>query len=98
MSGSVYIGDEVSAAGFRLTGIQVHVPQADNLMKLIRTACEQASLVLISAASARDIPANELNALLAGSAPAVVIVPDVHGHIPMPDLVLRARKQLGMLL
>lgn len=97
MSLPVYIGDEVSAAGFRLAGLQVRVPEADELMATLRRAAEDSPLMLISARIAQQLPAEELNELLAGVSPAVVIVPDVLGQAPMPDLATRLRRQLGVL-
>jgi vacuolar-type H+-ATPase subunit F/Vma7 len=97
MSIPVYIGDEVSAAGFRLAGLQVVTPMPDDVLPAIRRACEQAPLVLISAATARLLEAAELDKLLASISPPVSVVPDVHGAAPMQDLSLRLRKQLGVL-
>ena len=97
MSIPVYIGDEVSAAGFRLAGLQVFTPLPDDVMPAIRRACEQAPLVLLSAATAQLLDETELDELLAGIQPPVTIVPDVRGSAPMQDLSLRLKKQLGVL-
>ncbi len=97
MSLPVYIGDEVSAAGYRLAGLEVHVPRRDELLALIRSACERAPLVLIGAATARDIAQAELDRLLAAVTPPVVIVPDVRDRVALPDLATRLRRQLGVL-
>lgn len=97
MSLPVYIGDEVSAAGFRLAGLQVLSPQPDDILAAVRRACEQAPLVLISAQTAQQLEATALDELLAGMLPPVAIVPDVHGTVAMPDLATRLRKQLGVL-
>ena len=97
MSVPVYIGDEVSAAGFRLAGLQVFSPPPGDILSTVRRACEQAPLVLLSAAAARQLDAAELDELLAGIMPPVAVVPDVHGSAPMQDLALRLRKQLGVL-
>jgi vacuolar-type H+-ATPase subunit F/Vma7 len=97
MSLPVYIGDEVSAAGFRLAGLQVITPQPGEIPAAVKLACEQAPLVLISAATAQYLDATALDELLAGMTPPVAIVPDVHGSVPMPDLATRMRKQLGVL-
>ncbi len=97
MSLPVYIGDEVEAAGYRLAGLEVRVPGREQLLPLIRSACEQAPLVLIGAATARDIPPAELDRLLALVTPPVVIVPDVRGRAGLPDLATRLRGQLGVL-
>ena len=69
----------------------------DDVLPAIRRACEQAPLVLISAATARLLEASELDKLLASISPPVSVVPDVHGSAPMQDLSLRLRKQLGVL-
>ena len=66
MSIPAYIGDEVSAAGFRLAGLQVFTPLPDDVMPAIRRACEQAPLVLLSAATAQLLDETELDELLAG--------------------------------
>jgi vacuolar-type H+-ATPase subunit F/Vma7 len=97
LSSPVYIGDEVEAAGYRLAGLEVRVPGRDELLAAIRTACETAPLVLIGAATARDIPAAELDRLLARITPPVVIVPDVRRRAGLPDLATRLRGQLGVL-
>jgi vacuolar-type H+-ATPase subunit F/Vma7 len=97
MSVPVYIGDEVSAAGFRLAGMRVLTPLPGQVLASIRRACEQAPLVLISTGTAQHLNAAELDELLAGIAPPVAIVPDVHGSVPMQDLATRLRRQLGVL-
>jgi len=97
MSTPVYIGDEVEAAGYRLAGLEVRVPDRDELLPQIHSACEQAPLVLIGAATARDIPPAELDRLLAQVSPPVVIMPDVRNRVGLPDLATRLRAQLGVL-
>jgi vacuolar-type H+-ATPase subunit F/Vma7 len=97
MSLPVYIGDEIEAAGYRLAGLEVRVPIREELLPLILAACEQAPLVLIGAATARDIPPVELDRLLAQVTPPVVVVPDVRRRAGLPDLATRLRSQLGVL-
>jgi vacuolar-type H+-ATPase subunit F/Vma7 len=97
MSSPIYIGDEVEAAGYRLAGLEVRVPARDELLTQIHSACEQAPLVLIGAATARDIPPPELDRLLARVTPPVVIVPDVRHRAGLPDLATCLRAQLGVL-
>ena len=97
MAQPCYIGDEVSAMAWRLAGLRVQVPRDSETLDTVRRSCGQASLVLISAATARQLPRGELDALLAQVQPAVVIVPDVRGHIALPDLSTQLRRQLGVL-
>jgi vacuolar-type H+-ATPase subunit F/Vma7 len=63
----------------------------------VQWACDHAPLVLISVDIAQRLPAAVLDRLLISVTPCVVIVPDVHNAIPMPDLTTRLRQQLGVL-
>ena len=97
MSLPVFIGDEVSACGYRLAGLRVRVPDRDELARVLAAACEEAPLVLLSAAVARQIPDAQLESLLERFAPPVVVVPDVRGPGDIDDVATRMRRQLGVL-
>jgi vacuolar-type H+-ATPase subunit F/Vma7 len=97
MSVPVFIGDEVSASGYRLAGLRVRVPAADELLAAVTAACDDASLVLLGAGVAQQLPAAQLEQLLASVSPPVVVVPDVRGHSRLADLPTRLRQQLGVL-
>jgi len=92
-----YIGDEVSATAWRLAGLRVCVPKDEELLDVVQRTCDQASLVLVSAALAQRLPVAELDALLARVTPPVIVIPDVRGRTPVPDLAIRVRRQLGVL-
>ena len=93
----VYFGDETSAAGYRLAGIRVYTPAEQALNADLRSARSEASLIMLSARLAQCLPAAELDQLLASSVPPVVVVADVSGAVPLPDLATRLRRELGML-
>jgi len=97
MTVPVYIGDAVSAAGYRLAGLRVHVPETADVRSEIEQAGGAAPLVLLGADIAAQLPVAELDRLLSQVAPAVVVVPDVRGQAALPDLVNRLRQQLGVL-
>lgn len=92
-----FIGDEVSAAGYRLSGVDVQIAARGNVLSLVKQACERASLVLLGDSSARTIPARELDVLLANIDPPVLVVPDVRAVQDVPDIAYRVHNQLGML-
>lgn len=92
----VYLGDEVTAAGYRLAGVQVRMPERDAADAAFGEACAIAPLVLVSAATAMHIDAARLRAALAALQPLVLIVPDAQGAVARPDLAARLRGQLGM--
>lgn len=97
MSVTEFIGDEVSAAGYRLCGIDVHIADRHNALSLIKQACESASLVLIGSSTAQYLQARELDGLMENITPPVLVVPDVAGTQAVPDIATLIRKQLGML-
>lgn len=96
MTTPIYIGDEVSAAGFRLAGLRIRIPEEGDYQQALDWAMDQGPLVLISAAVANEIPVQILDNYLSSISPAVIVVPDVHGNAPMPDLSTRLRRQLGV--
>jgi vacuolar-type H+-ATPase subunit F/Vma7 len=96
MAAPVYLGDEASAAGYRLAGARVEVPAAGAEGAALAAARAQAPLVLVSAAVAARIAERELRAALAALAPLTVIVPDLTGAAEVPDVAARMRHQLGL--
>jgi len=93
----IYIGDEVSATGFRLAGLRTRTPGPDDCEEVLKWACNEAPLILISAGLAECIPQPRLDECLARQDPPIVVVPDVLGRASMPDLANRLRRQLGVL-
>lgn len=91
-----FIGDEVSAAGFRLAGVEVHVPAADEVPALFRRLGSRTDLILITAEAAEGLPAETLRATLAAGRPLVLVIPDVRGRRLPPDIGAALRRQLGM--
>jgi len=96
MAAPVYLGDEVSAAGFRLAGVQVRVPQRGDETAALSSARADAPLVLVAATVAARVAAGELRAAVAALTPLVLIVPDIDGATPVPDLARRLKKLLGL--
>lgn len=97
MSAPVYLGDEISAAGFRLAGARVRIPAPGDEAAEFAIALGEAPLVLLSAAVAARIADPELQAALAAPEPLVLIVPGTGPQGSVPDLEARMRRQLGML-
>jgi len=96
MSAPIYLGDEVSASGYRLSGAQVRTPERGSEAQALAWARGEAPLVLVSAAVAAALPAAVLSAALEALAPLVLVVPDRAGRAAMPDLAARLREQLGL--
>jgi len=96
MAAPIYLGDEVSAAGFRLAGLAARVPPRGDEATALASARAEAPLVLIAASVAARIAERELRAATAALTPLVLIVPDLDGGTPVPDLAQRLRRQLGL--
>ena len=96
MGAAVFIGDELTAAGFRLTGIDTIVTEPDNVGAALEEARARAAVVIITAELARHVPSAALEAALLAEAPALAIVPDVLFRAAVPDLARRLRSALGI--
>ena len=96
MRAPVYIGDEVTAAGYCLAGAQVRVPESGEATTALEDARANSPLVLVSAPVAAKIEPARLRTALLALSPLVLIVPDAQGEVPLPDLAARLRGQLGM--
>jgi vacuolar-type H+-ATPase subunit F/Vma7 len=96
MTAPIFLGDEVSAAGYRLAGVSVRTPGPGEAAAALADACAQAPLVLVSSAVAAGIHERPLRAALSALSPLVIVVPDLEGDVPVPDLAARVRAQLGL--
>ena len=96
MSAPAYLGDEVSAVGYRLAGALVRTPAAGEETAALAWARARAPLVLVSTTVAAAIGERALRAALSALAPLVLVVPDLHGQVPLPELAARLRGQLGL--
>jgi hypothetical protein len=96
MSAPIYLGDDVSAAGWRLAGARVRTPAAGGARGALAQARAEAPLVLISATLAAAIDDAALLPALAAVAPLVLVVADANGGAQPPDVATRMRAQLGL--
>jgi len=97
MDAPVYIGEELSATGYRLAGAETFVANGTAEVEiLLADAMARSPLVLLGAAAAAALPPARLHALLRGLRPQVVVVPDIGDPTPPPDLSAWLRGRLGM--
>jgi vacuolar-type H+-ATPase subunit F/Vma7 len=92
----IYIGDELSAAGFRLAGAQIRLPTAGEEAASLVQAQQEGQLILLSADVAARMPRESLGAALAALAPLTLVVPDLLGRQPLPDRAQHLRRRMGM--
>ena len=96
MNGVAFIGDELTAAGYRLAGAAAFIVPPAEAGAALAAAREQAALVLIAAAHARAVPAATLEAALGATRPLALVVDDVLGREAPPDLEQLMRHALGV--
>lgn len=92
----VFIGDELTATGLRLAGVEVTTPEPGRTAPALAEAQRSAQLVLIGSDRARDVPPAVLEEALLSLDPVVAVVPDITGTVPLPDLARRLRSILGI--
>ena len=95
-STSVFVGDELSAAGFRLCGVDTRVPAPGDEADCLQKALKEARIVLLGARCARAIPAAALEAALALLLPLVMVVPDWDGTPLAGEPANKVRQVLGL--
>ena len=96
MAAPVFIGDEVTAAGFRLAGCAVEVPEPGQAAETLARARRSAGLILMTAAEAASVPRRDLDEALRGPQPLLLIIPDINGTHEPPDMESRIRALLGI--
>jgi len=90
-----FVGDELSAAGYRLAGAATRVPARGAVGEALAAACAEADLVLLATAQARELPGVVLDAARERAAPLVLVVADVAGNACPPPLAERLWRLLG---
>ncbi len=92
----IFIGDRVSAAGFRLGGAEVMDPDPGRAVAALEAALGSADLVVMTAECASQVPGEVLQRAYSSLHPLFLVVPDVRGRMAPDDSVARVRRQLGM--
>ena len=92
----VFVGDEVSAAGYRLGGARVRITGPGEELEAVRWAREQSDLVLVTTQCAEGIPWAILESWLAAISPLLLIVRGVQGDGEPPNLSHMLRSQMGI--
>ncbi|MDH3532751.1 MAG: hypothetical protein OEO82_07460 [Gammaproteobacteria bacterium] len=96
MAAPVFIGDEVTAAGYRLAGARVVVPAAGQVEAAFAAALAATELLLITAACAAELSASRLERAMQSADPLLLIVPDAAALAAPADLSQRVDRVLGL--
>ncbi|MGO9172547.1 MAG: V-type ATP synthase subunit F [Rhodomicrobium sp.] len=96
MSAVFFIGDELSATGFRLAGLEILGAAGGEASAMLAEARRGAGAVLIAAAAAAEVQKQELDEALLALRSPTAIVPDILGAALPPDLARRLKVTLGI--
>lgn len=80
MSDLIYLGDEATAAGFRLAGIDARVAEAGDERAALERACAEAAVVLLGGRCAAALPRALLAAACRAAQPQVLVLDDGEGR------------------
>ena len=92
----IFIGDEVTAAGFRLGGVACHTPERDELPDLLAKEREGCDLIMITAQYAGWLGVDAVEEMALWSHPLVAILPDIRNQQLPPNLEHAVRRELGI--
>lgn len=96
MAAVIFIGDEVTAQGFRLAGAGTHVPAKDAVAASFADALREAELVLITADAAGYLDADTLGRAVRAASPLVLVIPDAALRTMPPDPTDTVERVLGI--
>ena len=96
MGALVFIGDELTAAGYRLAGAQVRIADPTTVRAALDELPDDVALVLLGATVAAALSPKELARRLALGSPLLAIVEDLGGVGETPNLGREVRVALGV--
>lgn len=96
MAGVIFIGDEVTAQGFRLAGAGTRVPEKNTVAATFSDALRKADFVLISADAAARLDADALERAVRAASPLVLVIPDAALRAMPPDPADTVERVLGI--
>jgi len=96
MSRVLFAGDEVTAAGFRLAGVECLPEDPEAALQRIGAESGTGDLVLMTAGFAARLPDAVRARLAEQTRPLVVFLPDIRRGTEPPDLEGAVRAALGI--
>ena len=91
-----FIGDELTAAGFRLAGVRVETPEPEAFPEAYARLRAECQLLIVTEAYARLLDADRRARDEAALDPLLLVVGDVAGEHAPPDIASEVRRHLGI--
>lgn len=96
MAVPAFIGDEVTAAAWRLIGVRAVAVDSGNVAEAFEAAMADGDLLLVTAACAAELDGERLDAAVRHAKPLILVVPDAANRIAPPDLDREVDRVLGI--
>ena len=91
-----FIGDELTAAGFRLAGLDVYIADPASVEERFRDCLESAPLVILTADAVAMLPDQLVASATIAADPPVAVLQAAVGGRNIPDLERDVRRALGV--
>lgn len=92
----VFLGDEATAAGLRLIGVETHTVDADAMPAAYAQHASQADVLLLGAEASRGLSPDRLARDLAAVHPLLLVLPSPRGSLQREDPAALIRRRLGI--
>ncbi|MEJ2480588.1 MAG: V-type ATP synthase subunit F [Acidihalobacter sp.] len=92
----IFLGDEASAAGLRLAGVETHLADASTAEKVYAEYASDADVLLLGSDVARGLPADQLERDLSAPRPLLLVLPALRGNAERDDPAELIRRRLGI--
>ena len=92
----LFIGDEITATGYRQAGIRTQAVEEGQAAKAVERVLADTRLLLITPACADELGEERLRAIMRRARPLLVIVPDAAGQSALPDIDAAVDRVLGI--
>ena len=96
MRDMIFIGDELTAAGFRLAGVPSYAPEPQALAAVVTAERADCRVIAMTSEAFAALPERLASELADAAEPLLAILPDARRSVPTPDLEMAVRRALGI--
>ena len=96
MANVIFIGDEITAAGFRLAGVKVFDAPDDGLADLVAAEKGRCDMMLMTTQTAARLPRPLFDQMTQWTKPLIAFIPDLREKTAPLDLEGAVRRELGI--
>ena len=92
----IFLGDEASAAGLRLAGVETHLADAATAVQAYAEHAPKADVLLLSSDVAQGLPSAQFERDLAAPRPLLLVLPALRGDAERTNPADLIRRRLGI--